>query len=298
MEKIEETINEKLARVQLTDKYIEKIKKTPTEEAIQKYDEEYFKNIENERNTLNWDAKSANKRMIIAILFFLPSYWLATSLTLTSLIPSLSWQTVVSVSYSSLIAYVIWDMFAGFYYRYRFGENSICVRQNENRPEFVYRIVRKIALFCVVFCIISGFIFGPMIFLGAGGFALMALKFTEIENNISIERIPYESIICLQHTEKENELEIFHKSEFSSIVDGTLYFSDDFRSTQFILNNKSVDEILEHIEDQVRDKVLFFRSKSKKEEINFFDKVREHPEFRTKISFKIEGMNKKPGQSL
>ena len=67
-------------------------------------------------------------------------------------------------------------------YHYRLTTEGLVTIEHDAIPDAAYAVVRGIAWFGIVVCVVSVALLGPAALVGAGGFALMAFFFTDFKN--------------------------------------------------------------------------------------------------------------------
>ena len=67
-------------------------------------------------------------------------------------------------------------------YHYRLTTEGLVTTEHDAIPDAAYAVVRGIAWFGIVVCVVSVALLGPAALVGAGGFALMAFFFTDFKN--------------------------------------------------------------------------------------------------------------------
>jgi protein-S-isoprenylcysteine O-methyltransferase Ste14 len=70
-------------------------------------------------------------------------------------------------------------------YHYRLTTEGVIVTYQEVIPEVAYTIVRGLAWFGVVVCVLAVALLGPLALVGAGGMALLAIFFTDFKSEVS-----------------------------------------------------------------------------------------------------------------
>lgn len=70
-------------------------------------------------------------------------------------------------------------------YHYRLTTEGLVTTEHDAIPDAAYAVVRGIAWFGIVVCVVSVALLGPAALVGAGGFALMAFFFTDFKNEES-----------------------------------------------------------------------------------------------------------------
>ena len=87
---------------------------------------------------------------------------------------------------------------ADFEYHGQITPKGVIIRKTESIPEVFYAATRYLAYIGIVVCLVAGVMMGPMIFAGAGAFALLAFKMTGFQKNAEVRvdpflhKIPYE----------------------------------------------------------------------------------------------------------
>ncbi|CAG22496.1 hypothetical protein [Photobacterium profundum] len=109
--------------------------------------------------------------------------------------------------------FVGWSTFAEFRFFYRFHDKAMASKRYKNEPEFVFKVARIIGWVGSITCIVLALLFGPVIFIGAGGFALMSFALTNIKRDIYYQIVPYNSILYIHEIKESNELEVVIKSQ-------------------------------------------------------------------------------------
>ncbi|MGL6313495.1 hypothetical protein [Vibrio sp. WXL103] len=87
-------------------------------------------------------------------------------------------MTIGIVVPSLVIAFLSFTAFQPHHYKYELTREGIRVTDEERVPEIVFTIVRGLAWFGVIACLIAVVVVGPMAFVGAGAAALGAFSFT------------------------------------------------------------------------------------------------------------------------
>ncbi|MGU5761104.1 hypothetical protein [Aeromonas hydrophila] len=70
-------------------------------------------------------------------------------------------------------------------YHYRLTTEGVIVSYQDAIPEVAYTIVRGLAWFGVVVCVMAVAVLGPLALVGAGGMALFAVFFTDFKSEVS-----------------------------------------------------------------------------------------------------------------
>ena len=80
---------------------------------------------------------------------------------------------------------------ADFEYHGQITSKGVIIRKTEYVPEIFYAATRYLAYIGIVVCIVAGVMMGPMIFAGAGAFALLAFKMTGFQKVPTVKIKPY-----------------------------------------------------------------------------------------------------------
>jgi len=70
-------------------------------------------------------------------------------------------------------------------YHYRLTTEGVIVTYQDAIPEAAYTIVRGLAWFGVVVCVLAVALLGPLALVGAGGMALLAVFFTDFKSEVT-----------------------------------------------------------------------------------------------------------------
>ncbi|MHA7001999.1 hypothetical protein [Aeromonas schubertii] len=113
-------------------------------------------------------------------------------------------------------------------YHYRMTTEGLIVTYHDAIPEVAYTIVRGLAWFGVVVCVMAVAVLGPLALVGAGGMALLAVFFTDFKSELHQE-------FALFHKEWPYTLTIskrykalrFESTPFKSAFSRTLYCKTD-----------------------------------------------------------------------
>lgn len=70
-------------------------------------------------------------------------------------------------------------------YHYRLTTEGVIVTYQDAIPEVAYTIVRGLAWFGVVVCVLAVALLGPLALVGAGGMALLAVFFTDFKSEVT-----------------------------------------------------------------------------------------------------------------
>ncbi|MGL5470444.1 MAG: hypothetical protein ACRDCT_20040 [Shewanella sp.] len=105
-------------------------------------------------------------------------------------------------------------------YHYRLTTEGLVTTEHDAIPDAAYAVVRGIAWFGIVVCVVSVALLGPAALVGAGGFALMGFFFTDFKN----EEI---SITSVLNTWQVHVMKVTRKRPFISCESGTPLQFDD-----------------------------------------------------------------------
>lgn len=109
-------------------------------------------------------------------------------------------------------------------YHYRMTTEGLIVTYHDAIPEVAYTIVRGLAWFGVVVCVVAVAILGPLALVGAGGMALFAVFFTDFKGEVCEEftlfnkKLPHVFTISKKHRALR-----FESVPFKSAFSRTLY---------------------------------------------------------------------------
>lgn len=92
-------------------------------------------------------------------------------------------------------------------YHYRITTEGIIVTHQDVIPEMAYTIVRGLAWFGVVVCVIATAVLGPLALVGAGGMALFAFFFTDFRKEETVEYTMF-------NKEKTNIIKVARRAAF------------------------------------------------------------------------------------
>lgn len=108
-------------------------------------------------------------------------------------------------------------------YHYRLTTEGLVTTEHDAIPDAAYAVVRGIAWFGIVVCVVSVALLGPAALVGAGGFALMAFFFTDFKNEETTSTTDikpgYPHLIKLSHKRPyiDCEAEKFHFGFYSNV---------------------------------------------------------------------------------
>ncbi|MGF1879150.1 hypothetical protein L4D77_28240 [Photobacterium frigidiphilum] len=266
---------------QLTKEFIETVKANPTVAATDELKDGQFNEIESSQNPLNWDTPfygpSKYMKHIAGLLAFLFMYgggglfkdnwgniipaWDATYFS--SLIPAL------------FMGFIGWVTFAEFLFFYRFDDKAMVSKRYKNEPDFLFKLGRVVGWVGSITCIILALFFGPAIFIGAGGFALMSFYLTNIKRDIFYQIVPYNSILYIHEVKKSNELEVVVKNQVFRDDKEYIYIYEKVSSVNLYFHDDSMQEVIDFINKKVGYDVEFFVSETHEDSVNLYLKAGE-----------------------
>ncbi|MGI2153899.1 hypothetical protein ACROAK_13550 [Shewanella oncorhynchi] len=128
-----------------------------------------------------WDIQVATVYGLFWLTFLIPCGCLALiGSYLLSGDTSLGVGLIIMALIMCLSARYLW--FADKQYHYRLTTEGLVTTYHDAIPDAAYAVVRGLAWFGVVVCIVGVALLGPVALVGAGGFAVMAFFFTGFKN--------------------------------------------------------------------------------------------------------------------
>ncbi|HGY5236103.1 hypothetical protein [Aeromonas salmonicida] len=128
-----------------------------------------------------WDIRVATVYGLFWLTFLIPCGCLALiGSYLLSGDTSLGVGLIIMALIMCLSARYLW--FADKQYHYRLTTGGLVTTYHDAIPDAAYAVVRGLAWFGVVVCIVGVALLGPAALVGAGGFAVMAFFFTGFKN--------------------------------------------------------------------------------------------------------------------
>ena len=128
-----------------------------------------------------WDIRVATVYGLFWLTFLIPCGCLALiGCYLLSGDTSLGIGLIIMALIMCLSARYLW--FADKQYHYRLTTEGLVTTYHDAIPDAAYAVVRGLAWFGVVVCIVGVALLGPAALVGAGGFAVMAFFFTGFKN--------------------------------------------------------------------------------------------------------------------
>ncbi|MGF1692214.1 hypothetical protein L4C35_13480 [Photobacterium kagoshimensis] len=276
-----ETMKPNFLSYQLTDEFIETVKTNPTVDAIDELLDSQFNEVASSNNNLNWDAPYYGPfrylREMAGIFGFLFMYGIGGFLKEDwgNVIPSLDGMYFISLIPALMAGYVAWSTFAEFLYFYRFNDNFIAVKSYKNEPDFSFKIARIVGWLGSITCIILALFFGPVIFIGAGGFALMSFYLIDIKREIHLQIVPYNSILYINKIQNNDQLYIIIKEQVFKTNKNESVVYEYISEIQLYLNGRPMEEIIDFINERVGYEVEYLESESEEDSPNLYQKARE-----------------------
>ncbi|KMV29182.1 hypothetical protein AB733_19580 [Photobacterium swingsii] len=267
---------------QLTDDFIETVKTNPTVDVIDELLDSQFNEVASSNNKLNWDAPYYGPfrylREMAGIFGFLFMYGIGGFLKEDwgNVIPSLDGMYFISLIPALMAGYVAWSTFAEFLYFYRFNDNFIAVKSYKNEPDFSFKVARLVGWLGSITCIFLALFFGPIIFIGAGGFALTSFYLINIKRRNKYHIIPYNSILYIQRINDENELKLIIKEQVSRCDNEYAYVYEKTSSVSlYLYDREKMDEVINLINKKVGYDVEYYESEDYESSVNLHKKSRE-----------------------
>ena len=108
-------------------------------------------------------------------------------------------------------------------YYYKLTKLGIHYTKEDLIPEIAYTLVRGFAWVGIAVCLIALFVIGPLAFVGAGAFALMAFGMTNFKSKIDQHRILFADANILFNLKNDVLLDIIPKKKMKLAFSGTIY---------------------------------------------------------------------------
>ncbi|MGF1727853.1 hypothetical protein [Photobacterium nomapromontoriensis] len=256
---------EKINFNELKNAYIEAANKTPSTAYLDDFWMQRFNEVADSNNKLNWDqpcyAGFEHFRIIAGLFAFSFMYVLGGAYKdgWDIILPSLDWYYLVSLIVSFFMGFSWWATFAEYIYCYRFNDKFIAIKKYKNDPDFGYKLARITGWLGSAVCVILGVIFGPMIFIGAGGFALLSFAMTGMKKKYFIMIIPYDSILYIHVNEARNELSLIYIEQDVCNKKDKLIVVEKPACRPMYFNDKNMGNIIEFIKKNASDdlKVIY-----------------------------------------
>ncbi|MPY24008.1 hypothetical protein [Shewanella sp. YLB-07] len=109
------------------------------------------------------------------------------------------------------------------HYHYKLTKLGIHYTKEDLIPEIAYTLVRGFAWVGIAVCLIALFVIGPLAFVGAGAFALMAFGMTNFKSKIDQHRILFADANILFNLKNDVLLDIIPKKKMKLAFSGTIY---------------------------------------------------------------------------
>jgi protein-S-isoprenylcysteine O-methyltransferase Ste14 len=130
------------------------------------------------------------------------------------------------------------------YYEYNLTQQGIYYTHTQLVPEIVFKFVRGFSYFGILVCIVAGVILGPVIFFGAGVFALMSFGMTNITNKKDIDVHIFSGSYVITHEKNDNIVKLVgkpHDNHNYTVV----YINDKEFLLSWLKNNVNISEVKE-----------------------------------------------------
>ncbi|MGL6313493.1 hypothetical protein [Vibrio sp. WXL103] len=118
-------------------------------------------------------------------------------------------MTMAIVIPSSVIAFLNFTALQPHHYKYELTREGIRVIDEERVPEIVFTVIRGLAWFGVVACLVAVVVVGPMAFVGAGAAAVGAFSFTGFKKKASHYVYLFHSYSEIRYFEGDYALGVF-----------------------------------------------------------------------------------------
>ena len=109
------------------------------------------------------------------------------------------------------------------HYHYKLTKLGIHYTQEDLIPEIAYTLVKGFAWVGIAVCLIALFVIGPLAFVGAGAFALMAFGMTNFKSTINQHRILFSDTNMLFSLNNDVLLDIIPQKKLGLAFVGTIY---------------------------------------------------------------------------
>lgn len=244
---------------ELKNDYIAAVMENPTSEGVDSFLEQRFNEVEESNSELSWDipyyVAFERFREIAGIVAFLFMYFLGAAYKdgWDNLLPALDGYYLASILPALIVGFGIWETFAEYIYYYCFNEKFIAIKRCKNDSNLGYTIARVTGWLGCAGCIILGVMFGPMIFIGAGGFALLSFAMTGMKKKYFIMIIPYDSILYIHANEARNELSLIYIEQDVCNKKDKLIVVEKPACRPMYFNGENMDKIIEFIKENAGD---------------------------------------------
>ncbi|CAG20470.1 hypothetical protein [Photobacterium profundum] len=266
---------------QLTKEFIDTVKANPTVAATDELKDGQFNEIELSQNPLNWDAPfygpTKYMKHIVGLLGFLFMYGVGGLYkdNWGNVIPAWDAYYFASLMPALFMGFIGWVTFAEFLFFYRFDDKALASKRYKNEPDFLFKLGRVVGWVGSITCIVLALFFGPAIFVGAGGFALMSFYLTNVKQDIYYQIIPYDAILYIHEIRKSNELEVVVKNQVFRDDKEHIYIYETVSSVNLYFHDDSMQEVIDFINEKVGYDVEFFVSETHEDSVNLYVKAGE-----------------------
>jgi protein-S-isoprenylcysteine O-methyltransferase Ste14 len=116
------------------------------------------------------------------------------------------------------------------YYEYNLTQQGIYYTHTQLVPEIVFKFVRGFSYFGILVCIVAGVILGPVIFFGAGVFALMSFGMTNIEQKTNKRCLTFRESYKLCYAKDDGVIGLLQIPR-RGLYSGRIYCDDSMKLT-------------------------------------------------------------------
>ncbi|GAL04517.1 hypothetical protein JCM19237_1189 [Photobacterium aphoticum] len=132
----------------------------------------------------------------------------------------------------------------------------------EDIPDIAYKIVRGIAWLGIPLCIFAGLMYGPLIFAGAGGFALMSFLFTNFHPQAQNHHVFSQSIIIFNPIgdtrftikSKDNRHQLFLRDLHSQSIEQKNHIISEFCNSMLDVEVVDINRVNDQYQHPIYEK--------------------------------------------
>ncbi len=168
---------------------------TSTLSAPQKLKQMLREEIQHSEELMRWHLKERdndNVNIVVELIiqvFLLPMI-LACILVVASLMMRVElidgfWPLYCAGTVLVMAVVTFFEQFPKTNFTYVVAEKGIAIAKSKATPDWGYPLLRGIAWFAVIVCLIAAMMVGPMAFAGTAGFALLGFKFINAQRPVS-----------------------------------------------------------------------------------------------------------------
>ncbi len=132
-------------------------------------------------------------------------------------------------------------------YCYSLTQAGICYTDQEVIPDAAYTFVRGFAWVGIAVCLLALAVVGPLAFVGAGGFALLAFGLTNFHPTVHQKDVYFADQLILFNPIKEKMVKLNSESRRHPRFSRTLFFSSFDEKTRFIELVKSIHNNVDYL---------------------------------------------------